>query len=116
MDNKEILQTANGALSTGNYKGFLDHCTEDTTWNFIGDSTLRGKQAVRNWMAETYIEPPVNNVEILIADGNFVVATGTIAVKDKDGNVMHSTYCDVWRLENGKLAEVNAYVVDRYAG
>jgi len=112
MNNKEILQTANAALDANNHEGFLDHCTQDTTWNFIGDITLRGKQAVRDWMAHTYIEPPVNIVETLIAEGNFIVATGTIAVKDKTGKTTNSKYCDVWRLENGKLAEVNAYVVE----
>lgn len=114
MNNKEILKTANAALDTNNHEGFLEYCTEDTVWNFIGDVTLNGKQAVRNWMAENYIEPPINNVINMIADGNFVVATGTIAVKDKDGKITHSEYCDVWRLEKGKLAEVNAYVVEKH--
>jgi ketosteroid isomerase-like protein len=112
MNNKEILTTANAALHTNNHEGFLEFCTEDTTWNFIGDIILRGKQSVRDWMAATYIEPPVNIVETLIAEGNFVVATGTIAVKDKTGKTINSKYCDVWRFENGKLAEVNAYVVE----
>jgi ketosteroid isomerase-like protein len=112
MTNKEILQKANEAVSSGDNEGFLNYCTEDTVWNFIGDVTLRGKEQVRQWMAENYLEPPVNNVTNLLADGNFVIATGTISVKDKNGKATVSEYCDVWRFEGDKMAEVNAYVME----
>jgi hypothetical protein len=36
----------------------LSFCTDDTEWTFVGDKTLKGKEAVRQWMATTYIEPP----------------------------------------------------------
>lgn len=111
MTNKEILTLANKAVDNGNHPGFLDHCTEDTVWHFVGDITLRGKQAVLQYMDETYIEPPVNIVTNLLADGNFVIATGTIALTDKEGKTTTSEYCDVWRFENGKMAELHAYVV-----
>jgi uncharacterized protein len=112
MTNIEILQQANHAVDNGNYPGFLDHCTEDTVWNFIGNITLRGKEAVLQYMDETYIEPPVNNVTNLLADGNFVIATGTISIKDKDGKITISEYCDVWRFEGDKMAELHAYVIE----
>ena len=112
MTNKQILQKANQAVSNGDNDGFLAWCTNDTVWNFLGDVTLRGKEQVRQWMAENYLEPPINNVTNLLADGNFVIATGTITVKDKDGKVTVSAYADVWRFEGGKMAEVNAYVVE----
>ncbi len=111
MTNKEILTLANRAVDNANHKDFLDHCTEDTVWHFVGDVTLRGKQAVLKYMDETYLEPPVNNVTNLLADGDFVIATGTITLKDKDGRTTTSEYCDVWRFENGKMAELHAYVV-----
>ena len=112
MTNKQILQKANEAVSNGDNEGFLAWCTNDTVWNFLGDVTLRGKEQVRQWMAENYLEPPINNVTNLLADGNFVIATGTITVKDKDGKATVSAYADVWRFEGGKMAEVNAYVVE----
>jgi ketosteroid isomerase-like protein len=33
-------------------------------------------------------------------------------MKDATGKVMHSTYCDVWRIRDGKLAELRAFVVE----
>ena len=50
MDNKEILMTANKAVTKGDNEGFLAFCTEDTNWEFVGDITLKGKASVRKWL------------------------------------------------------------------
>lgn len=110
--NKATLKKANAAIAKGDYEGFLSFCTEDTEWNFLGDRTLKGKAAVRNWMAEAYIEPPKFDAANLIAEGDFVAACGDISVKNKDGSHTRSSYCDVWRFHHGKMAELRAYVVE----
>lgn len=102
---------ANEAITRGDFEGFLVHCTDETVWNFVGDRTLRGKEAVRRWMAETYQEPPKFNVRQLIADGEFVAALGEITLKNGQGEDTTSSYCDVWRFENGLMAELNAFVI-----
>lgn len=63
-------------------------------------------------MAETYVEPPQFDVQLMIAEGDFVTATGKIAQKDKQGKVRQYAYCDVWRFEGAKMAELHAYVVE----
>ncbi len=110
--NKTILQLANAAITKGDHEGFLSHCTEDVQWIFVGDQTLQGKAAVRQYMKTTYIEPPQFRVDQLIADNEFVIAIGDIAIKDAAGKVTTSAYCDVWRIRDGKLAELKAYVVE----
>lgn len=111
--NKQVLKDANAAITRGDYEGFLAHCTEDTLWVFEGDQTLRGKQAVREWMAKTYIEPPRFDVRHLVAEDDHVVALGEITVKDAQGKAVTSSYCDAWRLHEGKLAELHAFVVEK---
>src|SRR5438067_2805621 len=108
---KEILIMANEAIARGDFEGFLLHCTDDTVWNFLGDKTLRGKEAVRRWMAETYKEPPKFKVRQLIAEGAYLVALGEITLKDENGEDTDYSYCDVWRFENGRMAELNAFVI-----
>ena len=76
-NNKAILEKANAAITDGDNERFLSLCTEDTDWTFIGDKTLRGKDAVRQWMAKTYLETPKFIVENLIAEGDFVTAKWT---------------------------------------
>lgn len=110
--NKEVLTKANEAITRGDHEGFLAFCTEDTEWTFVGDRTLRGKEAVRQWMAETYREPPTFSVHRMIAEGDFLTALGGITLKDEAGKTAHHSYCDVWRLHDGKLAELHAFVIE----
>lgn len=109
--NKAILEEANAAITQGDYEGFLSFCTDDTVWTFVGDKTLRGKEAVRQWMAEAYLEPPRFNVTNLIAEGDFVTALGTIDMKGEDGTYVQYAYCDVWQFYEGKMAALKAFVI-----
>jgi ketosteroid isomerase-like protein len=110
-NNKAILEAANAAIAEGNYEGFLSFCTDDTQWTFVGDKTLKGKEAVRQWMATEYMEPPLNVVANLIAEGDFVTALGDLTIKDKDGKAADYSYCDIWRFRGGKMVELKAFVI-----
>ncbi|MBE9077129.1 nuclear transport factor 2 family protein [Romeria aff. gracilis LEGE 07310] len=109
--NKAILEAANAAIAAGNYEGFLSFCADDTQWTFIGDKTLQGKAAVRQWIATTYVEPPTFRVANLIAEDNFVTALGDITMKDEDGKVAHYSYCDVWCFRDSQMVELRAFVI-----
>jgi uncharacterized protein len=108
---KQLLQAANSAISKGDHEDFLKHCTEDTQWHFIGDRTLSGKDMVRQWLAEAYQEPPAFEVNHLISEGDWLTALGEITSKDDEGNEVRYAYCDVWRFEGDKLAELRAFVI-----
>ena len=110
-NNKAILEHANAAVVNGDYEGFLSHCTDDVRWMFVGDKTLEGKEAVRRYINSTYIEPPKFVVDQLIAEGDFVTAVGEIDLRDETGAMVHYAYCDVWRVRDGKLAELQAFVI-----
>jgi uncharacterized protein len=110
-NNKAILEAANAAIAQGNYEGFLSFCTDDTEWTFVGDKTLKGKEAVRQWMVTEYVEPPLNIVANLIAEGDFVTALGDLTIKDEDGKAAHYSYCDVWCFRGGKMVELTAFVI-----
>lgn len=112
LDNKTILEKANAAITNGDHEGFLSFCTEDTEWTFVGDKTLQGKEAVRQYMAKAYVEPPKFKVENLIAEGDFLSAIGKISMKNEDGITVDYYYCDVWRFNNGKMAELKAFVIE----
>lgn len=110
--NKSILEKANAAIVEGNHEGFLSFCTDDTEWTFLGDRTMKGKEAVRQWMATTYIEPPKFMVNRLIAEDDFVVALGEITLKDEDGKETHHSYCDIWRFRDDKMCQLKGFVVE----
>lgn len=110
-NNKAILEKANAAIAEGNNEGFLSFCTDDTEWTYVGDKTLKGKDAVRQYMATSYVEPPKFTVDNLIAEGDFVTALGDITMKDEGGKMVHHSYCDVWRFRDGKMVELRAFVI-----
>jgi ketosteroid isomerase-like protein len=111
LNNKVILKEANAAITKGDNEGFLSFCTDDTEWTFIGERTLRGKEAVRQYMSTAYQEPPKFEVENLLAEGEFVIATGQITMKDDNGKPVDYSYCDIWRFRDGKMAELKAFVI-----
>jgi uncharacterized protein len=110
--NATILAAANARVLLGDYDGFLAYCTDDTHWEFIGEQTLDGKEAVRQYMHDTYIEPPVFHADEYIETEDTVTVIGEISIKWKSGRVTRSAYCDVWRIRDGKLAGVKAFVVE----
>lgn len=110
-NNKQILEKGNAAITKGDHEEFLSYCTDNTEWTFVGDKTLQGKEAVRQWMAVTYMEPPTFMVENMIEGGDFVTAIGKISMKDDEGKMAQYDYCDVWRFEEGKMAELKAFVI-----
>ena len=63
-------------------------------------------------MQSTYIEPPKFTVDQLIAEDDFITAIGDIDIKGETGRIVSSAYCDVWRIRDGKLAELRAFVVE----
>ena len=109
--NKAILEEGNAAIADGNNEGFLSFCADDTEWTFVGDKTLRGKEAVRQYMAMTYIEPPKFTVTHLIAEGDWVTVLGDITLTDEDGKAVDHSYCDVWRFRGGEIVELKAFVI-----
>lgn len=109
--NKAILEEANAAIVAGDNEGFLAFCADDTEWTFVGDKTLKGKDAVRQWMATAYTEPPQFTVDHMIAEGDFVVAVGNIATKDEEGQMADSLYSDVWRFRDGQIVGLRAFVI-----
>ena len=113
--NKSVLQNANAAIRTGDTEGFLAYCTDDIVWSTVGGETLRGKEAVRASMAKENPGPPEFTVHTLIAEGDHVVALGDITAPDENGRRVTHAYSDVWRLRDGKLAELRAFVIARGA-
>lgn len=109
--NKEILEKANAALKKGNIEGFLSSCTEDTVWEFIGDKTLVGIHAVREYLNETYSDSTDFTIELMTEDDDYVMQMGEILLKDDKGEMTNYLACDVWKFREGKMAELKAFVI-----
>lgn len=111
MTHKTVLEQANAAIRAGDFEAFLEFCTDDTVWTFVGDRILRGKDAVRDYLTDAYRVLPRFSVHRMVAEGDVVTAIGEITLTDDQGQQTHHDYCDVWRLRDGQLAELQAFVI-----
>ena len=113
--NKEIVEKVNAAFAEGSVEGFLSFCADDVAWTMVGDKTVKGKDAIRQWMASMDMEPPQFTVANVIAEGDFVTARGDMTMKDKDGKVVPYAYCDIYRFRGDKIVELSAFVINTEA-
>jgi ketosteroid isomerase-like protein len=109
--NREIVEKVNASFAEGGVEGFLSFCADDVTWTIVGDKTVKGKDAIRKWMASMDMELPKFTVDNIIAEGDFVVANGDMTMKDKAGKTAPYAYCDLYRFRNGKIAELSSFVI-----
>ena len=109
--NKEIVEMVNASFAEGGVEGFLSHCADDVVWTMVGNKSTKGKNAIREWMASMDMEPPEFTVDNIIAEGDFVTAYGDMALKEKDGKTVPYAYCDIYRFREGKIVELNSFVI-----
>jgi uncharacterized protein (TIGR02246 family) len=108
---KEIVEKVNAAFAENNLEGFLWFCADDVLWTMVGDRTVNGKDAIREWMAAMDFEPPEFTVDAVIAEGDFVAAHGDMIMKEKDGTTVPYSYCDIYRFRGDKIVELRSFVI-----
>jgi uncharacterized protein len=109
---KETVQRINEAFAENNLEKVLSFCTDDLKWTMVGDTTVRGKDAIRKWMASMKPQPPQLSVQQTIAEGDIVIARGDMLMQEKkDGPSIPYTWCDIYRFAGDKVAELTAFVI-----
>jgi ketosteroid isomerase-like protein len=108
---KRILEQVNNAFAKNDIDGFLDLCTENIEWTMVGDTTVTGKKAIREWMKSMDPGTPAIKVDQVMAEGDVAVATGSFRMKDKDGRQASFEYCDVYRFQGDRIAALKAFVI-----
>lgn len=111
--NKAVVEEVNEAMRRGDVEAFLARCADDFVWTMVGEAPIRGKDAVRQFMAQGPAEPPVFTIDTLVGDGDVVVAKGEMTMTDDAGSGVDNDYafCDVWRFRGEQLASLNAFVI-----
>lgn len=111
MTTKEIVEKVNASFLEGNTEAFLELCADDVVWTMVGDNHVRGKENLRAWMASMNSEPPSFTVREIIAEGDFAACHGDMTMKNEQGGVDSYGYCDVYRMDEGKIREMTSYIV-----
>lgn len=111
MNHKTTLKNANKAIIQGDHETFLNYLSDDVRWNFVGNQILVGKEQISHYLDQTYRKPPEFDVDNIILEGDYLTAVGKISIVNDDNEWIEYQYCDLWRFEEGKMAELKAYVI-----
>ena len=112
VNRKEIVQRVNEAFAENNLEKVLSFCTDDLTWTMVGDTTVRGKDSIRKWMASMDPPPPQFTIQEAVAEGDFVITRGNMLMPEKkNGPSIPYAFCDIYRFEGDKVAELTAFVI-----
>jgi hypothetical protein len=109
---KQTVQRINEGFAENNLEKVLSFCTEGFTWTMVGDTTVRGKEPIRKWMASMSPEPPRFTIQQTVAEGDFVITRGDMVMQEKEnGPTIPYEFCDFYRFEGDKVAELTAFVI-----
>jgi uncharacterized protein len=109
--NKEIVARVDAAFAENNVEGFLSFCADGVEWTMVGDRKVKGKEAIRHWLASMGSESPNFSPAGMIAEGDFVSAYGNMTMKDKGGEAVPYSYCDIYRFQGSKIVELRSFVI-----
>jgi ketosteroid isomerase-like protein len=111
MGNRQTVERINEAFRNNDVNDFLSCCADDIEWRMVGESSMRGKDEIRAWMAKGPSEPPNFSVARVIAEGDFVAVYGDMTMTEHGEKDVPYSYCDIYHFENDKVVELRSYVI-----
>lgn len=109
--NKEIIEEVNRSFEEKRPEAFLDHCADNIEWSLAGETAKKGKTAIREFMASMgECEAPTIGVTKIISDGDSAACYGDMTMLENEVETTYS-YCDIYRFEGEKIAELRTFIV-----
>ncbi|WP_194755952.1 nuclear transport factor 2 family protein [Aliidiomarina indica] len=118
-DIKEFLTTFNQAWVDNDIDTIVQGVTNDIHFRMATDETgVHGKEAFKIWLKDMLISDVEMDVttDRMIISGDEAVLSGRIRMIEQDGTQKQFTFCDLYRLRDGKVAELVAYVMNYNTG
>ena len=116
-ENKQLLQDIFAATARGDSRPLVENMAEDFRWIIAGNgkwSRTYDRAAVLNELFPALragIEGRIKMIpQRVIADGDYVVVEARGDNVTRAGAPYNNSYCFVFRLAGGKLAEVTEYM------
>ena len=116
-ENKQLVIDFYAAGARGDMETCFALLADDVTWTNIGTTKFSGTYAGKQALVEQLLGPLFSqlkagissDIERLTAEGDVVVAQTAGTAEMHDGTPYNNTYCQVIRIQDGKIAEVKEY-------
>jgi len=116
-ENKQVVQAFYDAGARGDMDACFALLAEDIIWINIGSTKFSGTYTGKQALIEQLLGPIFgqlkagisSTIENMIAEADLVVAQTTGNAETQDGKPYNNTYCQVFRIRKGKIAEVKEY-------
>lgn len=111
--NKPIVQRVNDAFKSGIMTDFTDCCTDDVRWTIVGTKTVTGKDEILRFMqySADKILPGIIEIQDVFEEGERATCVGRMSMPQADGSRYQGTFCDVYHFRDGKIAELQSFVI-----
>lgn len=117
-DNKQVVLDFYEAGARGDMDTCLSLLADDVTWTNIGTTKFSGTYAGKQALLEELLGPLfgalkagiASRIDRLTAEGDIVVAQTSGTAETLNGTPYNNTYCQVMRIEGGKIREVMEYM------
>ena len=117
-ENKKLIQDMFAELSKGNAPAFLNALADNVRFTIIGTTKYSGTCNGKQELISKVLQPLTAQLEggltitpeNFIADGDFVAMQARGKSTTKSGKSYNNTYCQVFRIANGKVQEVTEYL------
>jgi len=117
-ENKQLIRDMFAELSKGNAQTFLGNMADNVRFTIIGTTKFSGTFNGKPELVNKVLTPLTSQLEggltitvdNLIAEGDNVVMQGRGKSTTKAGKSYNNTYCQVFRIANGKVQEITEYL------
>ena len=126
--NKKLVQQIYADSASRGGTTFADHLADDASWVVTGQYSwsheFKGRDAIQNGLMghfrSFFAERPRTVAFNFIAEGEYVVVEARGDNVTRAGLRYDNQYCMVWRIEHGKIKQINEYcdstLVERVLG
>ncbi len=117
-ENKKLIQDMFAELSKGNAQAFMSNMADDVEFTIVGTTKYSGTCKGKQELASKVLGPLSAQLEggltitpeNFIAEGDFVAMQARGKSNTKAGGTYNNTYCQVFRIVNGKVQQVTEYL------
>jgi ketosteroid isomerase-like protein len=112
-ENEEFLNKVDEKFLKDRNGFFLEYVADDIRWNIVGTGVITGKKNFLEEMKRQELENyPVITIKNVIIEGEYIIVESTGKNYSKTGKPDEPAYCDIYRLEDGKIRELTTYIVN----